>query len=279
MPPVEETLASYLSVGETSSLQAPSLPSKPLQKYAAAGQAVTSLHTMAVLQAYQGGGALSSALIFPSLNSPATISCTGTMDGWVRSSSTEKLVLCNHSLQYFWRKPVGFCFDSVQWWPHSSILDPGWDETPGSCGPVVGLCGASLVSRSPALQFQGLRVFLKYHSGQRGTPPFEEGAWLSEDIYTSSGTVPLSGVLSSISLSPCLACSPARIVATGGLLRFQVVASIAPLTIEGHLWACRSLLSGWVLSLMLRVEFPALWSCHSSLMLSWLVELASLPSP
>ncbi len=50
---MEETLASYLSVGETSSLQAPSLPSKPLQKYAAAGQAVTSLHTMAVLQAYQ----------------------------------------------------------------------------------------------------------------------------------------------------------------------------------------------------------------------------------
>ncbi len=53
MPPVEETLASYLSVGETSSLKAPSLPSKPLQKYAAAGQAVASLHTMAVLQAYQ----------------------------------------------------------------------------------------------------------------------------------------------------------------------------------------------------------------------------------
>ncbi len=50
---MEETLASYLSVGETSSLQAPSLPSKPLQKYAAAGQAVTSLHTMALLQVYQ----------------------------------------------------------------------------------------------------------------------------------------------------------------------------------------------------------------------------------
>ncbi len=30
MPPVEETIASYLSVGETSSLKAPSLPSKPL---------------------------------------------------------------------------------------------------------------------------------------------------------------------------------------------------------------------------------------------------------
>ena len=61
MPPVEEKLASYLSVGETSSLKPPSLPSKPLQDtsrlngraYAAAGQAVASLHTMAVLQAYQ----------------------------------------------------------------------------------------------------------------------------------------------------------------------------------------------------------------------------------
>ncbi len=45
----------------TSSLKAPSLPSKPLQEtsclncrvYAASGQAVASLHTMAVLQAYQ----------------------------------------------------------------------------------------------------------------------------------------------------------------------------------------------------------------------------------
>ncbi len=61
MPPVEETLASYLSMGRTTSLKVPSLPSKPLQDtsclngkaYAAAGQAVTSLHTMAVLQAYQ----------------------------------------------------------------------------------------------------------------------------------------------------------------------------------------------------------------------------------
>ncbi len=53
MPPVEETLASYLSVGKTSSLKALSLPSKPLQKCAAAGQAFASLHTMAVLQAYQ----------------------------------------------------------------------------------------------------------------------------------------------------------------------------------------------------------------------------------
>ncbi len=61
MPPVEETLASYLSMGETPSLKVPSLPSMPLQAtsrlngraYAAAGQAVASLHTMAVLQAYQ----------------------------------------------------------------------------------------------------------------------------------------------------------------------------------------------------------------------------------
>ncbi len=48
-------------MGETASLKVPSLPSKPLQDtlrlngraYAAAGQAVASLHTMAVLQAYQ----------------------------------------------------------------------------------------------------------------------------------------------------------------------------------------------------------------------------------
>ncbi len=61
IPPVEETLASYLSMGKTASLKFPSLPSKPLQDtsrlngkaYAAAGQAVASLHTMAVLQAYQ----------------------------------------------------------------------------------------------------------------------------------------------------------------------------------------------------------------------------------
>ncbi|KAL0202332.1 hypothetical protein M9458_000350, partial [Cirrhinus mrigala] len=61
MPPIEETLASYLSLGEASSLKAPSLPTEPLQRtsclngraYAAVGQAVASLHTMAVLQAYQ----------------------------------------------------------------------------------------------------------------------------------------------------------------------------------------------------------------------------------
>ncbi len=61
MPPIEKTLASYLSMGETSSIKVPSLPSKPIQDtstlngkaYAAAGQAVASLHTMAVLQAYQ----------------------------------------------------------------------------------------------------------------------------------------------------------------------------------------------------------------------------------
>ncbi len=61
MPPVEETLASYLSMGDTASLKVPSLPFKSLQDtsrlngraYAAAGQGVASLHTMVVLQAYQ----------------------------------------------------------------------------------------------------------------------------------------------------------------------------------------------------------------------------------
>ncbi len=44
---------SQLSLCGRDILSQGSLPSKPLQKYAAAGQAVTSLHTMAVLQAYQ----------------------------------------------------------------------------------------------------------------------------------------------------------------------------------------------------------------------------------
>ncbi len=65
MPPVEETLASYLSMGDTASLKVPFLPFKSLQDtsrlngraYAAAGQAVASLHTMAVLQALPGGSA------------------------------------------------------------------------------------------------------------------------------------------------------------------------------------------------------------------------------
>ncbi len=61
MPPVEETLDRYISMGEMASLKVPSLPSKPLQDtsrlngraYTAAGQAVATFHTMAVLQAYQ----------------------------------------------------------------------------------------------------------------------------------------------------------------------------------------------------------------------------------
>lgn len=61
MPPVEETFVSYLSLGETPTLKAPTLPSKPLKTtlplngrvYVAAGQAGAALHIMAVLQAYQ----------------------------------------------------------------------------------------------------------------------------------------------------------------------------------------------------------------------------------
>ncbi|KAI2643018.1 Lamina-associated polypeptide 2, isoform alpha [Labeo rohita] len=48
MPPIEETLASYLSLSSFPANRAP-WP----WAYAAAGQAVASLHTMAVLQAYQ----------------------------------------------------------------------------------------------------------------------------------------------------------------------------------------------------------------------------------
>lgn len=56
-PPVEETLASYISQGKSSSLKALALPSKPLQTtsrlngraYAAAGQVSGALHIMEVL--------------------------------------------------------------------------------------------------------------------------------------------------------------------------------------------------------------------------------------
>ncbi|KAL0150361.1 hypothetical protein M9458_054363 [Cirrhinus mrigala] len=55
MPPIEETLASYFSFGETSWL--PPCHQSPFslngRAYTTAGQAVASLHTMAVLQAYQ----------------------------------------------------------------------------------------------------------------------------------------------------------------------------------------------------------------------------------
>jgi hypothetical protein len=61
MPRVEEALASYLSPDLASSLKTPALPSKPCRTtsalvgraYMAAGRAGASLHTMAVLQAYQ----------------------------------------------------------------------------------------------------------------------------------------------------------------------------------------------------------------------------------
>ncbi|CAM4721262.1 unnamed protein product [Leuciscus chuanchicus] len=61
MPPAEETLASYLSPESSSSLKAPTLPTKPLKAtsmmvgkaYTAAGQAAGCLHTMSILQAYQ----------------------------------------------------------------------------------------------------------------------------------------------------------------------------------------------------------------------------------
>ncbi|XP_073720453.1 uncharacterized protein [Misgurnus anguillicaudatus] len=61
MPRVEQTLASYLSPAAASSLKSPSLPTKPVRltsslvgkAYKSAGQAGASLHTLAVLQAYQ----------------------------------------------------------------------------------------------------------------------------------------------------------------------------------------------------------------------------------
>lgn len=61
MPLIDKMFASYLSLGETSTLKAPALLSMPHKAtsrlngraYAAAGQAGAALHTMAVLQAYE----------------------------------------------------------------------------------------------------------------------------------------------------------------------------------------------------------------------------------
>ncbi len=177
MPPVEETLASYLSVGETSSLKAPSsrwgvlnalvrtrvsetstpfprggtviCPHLPLSNSPATtgystwpglgGNLEPALGTHCSLYAGLKMFWLSSMFHRnyhtdgpdPTLRTspPGLISCAGTMDGWVRSSSTEKLVLCKPFFAVF-LGPVVLCvsplsFDSVQWWPHSSILDPG----------------------------------------------------------------------------------------------------------------------------------------------------------
>lgn len=52
MPWVEHTLASYLSLEGASSLKFPMLP-KPRSTLALVGKAGPSLHTIAVLQAYQ----------------------------------------------------------------------------------------------------------------------------------------------------------------------------------------------------------------------------------
>lgn len=61
MSPIEETLASYLSIVEVSALKTPSLSTQPLRltsrlngrAYAPAGQAEAAPHIMAMLQTYQ----------------------------------------------------------------------------------------------------------------------------------------------------------------------------------------------------------------------------------
>lgn len=53
VPPIEDTIANYLSMGEISMLKNPTLPLKPLG-ICHCGQASGALHMMAVLQAYQG---------------------------------------------------------------------------------------------------------------------------------------------------------------------------------------------------------------------------------
>ncbi len=170
--------------------------------------------------------------------------------GWVSTIQfyeKKKMVLCNHSLQYFW-ETCRFLFrlSAVM----TSLVDTrsrlGWD--PWIVWPSRRSLRSLLGQQVPSTAIPGPAGLLKKKKKKaKGDTAFWRRCMaIWGYLYTSSGTAPLSGVLSSISLSPCLECSPARIVATGGLLRFQEVASIAPLTIEGHLWACRSLLSVWV---------------------------------
>ncbi len=176
---------------------------------------------------------------------PGLVSCAGTMDGWVRSSSTERMVLCNHSVQYFWETcRFLFRFSAVM----TSLVDTrsrlGWD--PWIMWPSRRSLWSLLGQQVPSTAIPGPAGLFKISFWTGDTAFWGRCMAIWGYLYTSSGIAPLSGVLSSISLSPCLECSPARIVATEVLK--QVVASIAPLTIEGHLWACRSLLSVWVSS-------------------------------
>ncbi len=132
------------------------------------------------------------------------ISCAGTMDGWVRSSSTVHwycvAILCSIS-----KGPVVWCvsplaFDSVQWWPHSSILDPGKDEspvprphTPGSCGPVVGFCGSLLGHQvsSTAIPGPAGLFTISFLAGDASYWRRCMAIW--GYLCASSGTAPLSG--------------------------------------------------------------------------------------
>ncbi len=112
--------------------KAPSLPSKPLQEtsrlngkaYAAAGQAVASLHTMAVLQAYQ-------ADLLKDLDKGQGLSPDEMAE--LRRTTDLALRATKQAATAMGRS-----------------MAIGWE--------IVGLCGASMVIRSPALQFQDLRV-------------------------------------------------------------------------------------------------------------------------
>ncbi len=144
---------------------------------------------------------------------PGLVSCAGTMDGWVRSSSTERMVLCNHSVQYFWETcRFLFRFSAVM----TSLVDTrsrlGWD--PWIMWPSRRSLWSLLGQQVPSTAIPGPAGLFKISFWTGDTAFWGRCMAIWGYLYTSSGIAPLSGVLSSISLSPCLECSPARIVAT-----------------------------------------------------------------
>ncbi len=124
---------------------------------------------------------------------PGLISCAGTMDGWVRSSSTESLVLCKPFFAVF-LGPVVLCvftscfrLSAVM----TSLVDTrsrlGWEPCSTATYPWIVWPSHRFLWEPPGssgLQHcnsRPCRSFFTISSWQG--KPLIEGAWLSEDIY------------------------------------------------------------------------------------------------
>ncbi len=225
MPPVEETLASYLSMGDTASLKVPSLPFKSLQDtsrlngraYAAAGQAVALLHTMAVLQAYQadllkdlddGQGLSPDEVAELRRTTDLALRATKQAATAMGRSMAAMVVMERHlwvNLADLEKKEKGFLLDA-----------------PVSPSELFG----TSVETGPMMTFG---------TGSSKLPYWWSGPEVSSEV--SWNLLGLQVILVCKSLG-----NPNRSL-SGPLHATVGRASIAPLALEGHLWACRSLLS------------------------------------